>query len=158
VTAGTYTLKGTGGKDVGAFTGLMTLGSPLNITGGLPSSVTRSSGIPLSWTGGNSTDLVVIIGSSGTTTGTGANAVTTTTSFICTTTAGNRGFTVPASITQQLPVSTVTSGVPNGFLAVESTTIPASGNGLFNAPLTAGGTVSASFLGLVGTGAAVNYQ
>lgn len=147
VIAGTYTLKGAGGKDVGAFNASMMLGSPLTITGGLPASVTRNAGLTLNWTGGNATDVVVIAGSSGTS----GNS----TEFICTTTAGKGGFTVPASILQQLPASTASGS----FLAVESATNPAAGSGLFNAPLTGGGSITnATFLGLVGIGATPIYQ
>jgi uncharacterized protein (TIGR03437 family) len=158
VVAGTYTLKGAGGKDVGAFSASMTLGSPLTITGGLPTTVTRSAGLTLNWTGGNSTDLVVIVGSSGTVTGTASSS----TEFICTTTAGKATFTVPASILDQLPAasaSAISAGTASSFLIVESTTSPSAGNGLFSAPLTAGGSISnATFLGLIGTGSNPAYQ
>ena len=45
------------------------------MTGGLPTTVTRSAGLTLNWTGGNASDLVEIIGWSSTTTGTGTSAV-----------------------------------------------------------------------------------
>ena len=45
IIGGQYTLTGSGGKDVGPFTGLVNLGSPLTITGGLPSTVNRSAGL-----------------------------------------------------------------------------------------------------------------
>jgi uncharacterized protein (TIGR03437 family) len=150
VVAGTYTLKGFGGTDVGAFTAQMGLSTPLTITGGLPSTVTRANGLTLSWTGGNSTDVVLIVGSSGTTNGT---------EFVCTTTAGQGKFTVPASVLNQLAASTTTStGTPSGFLTVESSTAPSGSGGTFTAPLTAGGSVSSTFLGLIGTAASVIYQ
>jgi uncharacterized protein (TIGR03437 family) len=147
VIGGQYSLKGAGGKDVGAFSASMNLGTPLTITGGLPTTVTRNAGLPLKWTGGNANDLVLIAGS----VSSGANS---TTEFLCTTTAGAGGFTVPASILTQIPTSSGT----NSFLLVESSTSPTSGNGLFSAPLTAGGNVSGTFLGLIGSGATVTYQ
>ena len=143
--AGTYTLSGNGGKDVGTFSTSLTLGSPLIITGGLPSTVTRGAGLPLSWTGGNSSDIVEIVGLSETTTGTGTNAVTSGAEFICTTTAGKGTFTVPASILTQLPASAT------GVLEVSSGNESAS----FTAPLKAGGSIDlgyfGSFLGIGGT-------
>lgn len=149
IVAGTYTLNGGGGKDVGSFTASVSLGAPLTVTGGLPSSVNRGNGLPINWTGGNSSDIVEIVGSSSTTTSAG----TTTTQFICTTTAGQQTLTVPSSILQQLPATT------QGSLGVFSLVNPTSGNGLFTAPLTAGGKIDVgAFLALIGTGAQVSYQ
>ncbi len=159
IVAGTYTLSGAGGKDVGKFNASVNVGAPLTITGGLPSTVTRSSGLTLNWTGGLSSDLVEIFGSSSSTTGTGNSAVTDTVSFFCLTTAGPGTFTVPASILTQLPAVAVSSSGLGGFLEVVSTINPTSGNGLFTAPLTAGGSIdSGLFIPLVGIGATVAYQ
>jgi len=130
---GTYTLSGAGGADVGKFNASVTLGPPLTITGGLPTTVTRSAGLTLNWTGGNASDLVQIIGYAGTTTGTGANATTDATEFICSTTAGAKTFTVPSSILLQLPAvaaSAITTGAGAGFLEVASSGSPTTGNGL----------------------------
>jgi hypothetical protein len=148
--AGTYALNGTGGTDVGAFNASITIGSPLTITGGLPSTVTRSSGLTLNWTGGLSSDLVEIYGSAST--GTGSN--TTTTSFICLTTAGAGTFTVPSSVLSQLP-AVAASASGGGILAVESGPTPS----IFSAPLKAGGSITnAPFSSLVGIGGLVSYQ
>ena len=147
--AGTYTLSGAGGKDVGSFSTSLTLGSPLIITGGLPSTVVRSAGLPLNWTGGNASDLVVIVGLSETTTGTGSSAFTSGAEFICTTTAGQGGFTVPASILTQLPASAT------GVLDVSSGNSSAS----FTASLKAGGSIDNGYFGsYLGIGAAPAYQ
>ena len=59
-----------------------------------------------------------IVGSTSTTTGTGTSAVTSSTTFICLTTAGQRTFTVPASILSQMPATTA----PPGLLEVASGT------------------------------------
>jgi uncharacterized protein (TIGR03437 family) len=159
IVPGTYTLKGAGGKDVGAFNAAVTLGTPLTVTGGLPASVTRSAGLTLNWTGGNSTDLVEIIGSAGGATGSAA--------FSCITTAGAGTFTVPASILNQLPAVTtqaISQGTSSGFLGVFSTPNPTSssnptGSSLFSAPLTAGGSISnATFLALLGIENSASYQ
>jgi uncharacterized protein (TIGR03437 family) len=150
--AGTYTLNGGGGPDVGSFNTSLTLASPLTVTGGLPSSVNRSSNLTLNWTGGNANDLVEIIGSSSTSTGTGSSAVTTTTSFYCLTTAGKQTFTVPSSILTQLPASTQSNP---GFLDI------ASGNAssTFTANLPKlGGSVTGAFSSFVGSGSQVTWQ
>jgi hypothetical protein len=154
IVPGTYTLKGAGGKDVGPFTASITLGTPLTITGGLPATVNRSAGLTLNWTGGNSTDIVEILGTAGTASG--------STSFECVTTAGPGTFTVPASILNQLPAVTtaaISAGTGSGSLAVFSSPSPASGNGSFSAPLTAGGSITnATFLALLGIDSSAAYQ
>jgi uncharacterized protein (TIGR03437 family) len=157
--AGTYTLKGAGGKDVGAFNSSITMGSPLVIAGGLPATVVRSAGLPLQWTGGNASDLVQIIGFSGTITGTGANASTDSTEFICSTTAGKGSFTVPSSILNQLPAvsaADVQNGKASGFLEVISTVNPST----FTANLVQTGKPIdlGLFLALSGTGGLAAFQ
>jgi uncharacterized protein (TIGR03437 family) len=140
--AGTYTLNGSGGTGVGPFTASVTIGPPLTITGGLPATVNRSSGLSLNWTGGNSTDYVEILGDAFTLSN---STVTGGASFACITTAGAGGFTVPSSILTQLPAisaAQIAAGTGEGLLAVYSGTISTSGNGLFNAPLVGGGTIT----------------
>jgi hypothetical protein len=162
IVAGQYRLNGAGGRDVGSFNASVNLGAPLTITGGLPATVVRANGLPLSWSGGNSSDIVQIMGYAGTNSGTGANVTVDATLFICTTTAGAGGFTVPASILTQLPAVTaaqITSGAATGFLQVMSLVNPSEGNGLFSAPLTAGGTIDTGiFTAATGTGTLPAYQ
>jgi hypothetical protein len=152
--AGQYTLSGKGGKDVGAFNVSINLGTPLVLNPALPSTVTRSAGLPLSWTGGNSSDTVEIIGYSGTTTTSGTTATTNATEFVCTTTAGTGGFAVPASVLSQLPATASTASGGTGFLEVSSGPAPTP----FSPSLTAGGNVSSIFGAFIGTGALVTYQ
>jgi hypothetical protein len=153
--AGTYTVAATGGTGVGKFNASITLGSPLTVTGGLPSTVSRSSPLPIGWTGGASTDVVAIIGYSGTTTGTGTSAVSTVTGFTCTTTAGTGGFTVPVSVLGQLLATPSTTAGGTGFLEVSSGPAPVS----FAPPLTgSSSTVAATFSASVGTAGTVTYQ
>ena len=149
--AGTYTIGGAGGNDVGPFSASITIGSPLTITGGLPSTVPRSSDLKLNWTGGNPSDLVEIFGSAST--GSGSN--TTMTSFICMTTAGPGTFTVPASVLSQLPAVTANATGSGGTLAVESGPTPST----FSAPLKPSGSITnAAFSSFVGIGGLVTYQ
>jgi len=154
--AGTYTVAGAGGADVGKFSTSVTLGAPLALAGGgLPGTVNRSAGLTLNWSGGNPSDLVEIIGSSGTTSGTGTSAVTDSWTFICTTNAGAGTFTVPSSILLQLPAISASSTTGSGLLEFASAVSPAT----FSAPLTAGGSVTNStFAALLGFGSIVSYQ
>jgi uncharacterized protein (TIGR03437 family) len=160
--AGQYRLNGAGGTDVGQFNASVNLGAPLTITGGLPATVVRANGLPLAWSGGNSSDIVTIFGYAGTNSGTGANIVVDATAFTCTTTAGAGGFNVPASILTQLPAvsaAQVTAGSASGYLQVISTVNPTAGNGLFTAPLTAGGNIDAGiFTAATGIGNLPAYQ
>jgi uncharacterized protein (TIGR03437 family) len=159
--AGLYKLSGGGGADVGSFNASVNLGSALTISGGLPSTVTRGNGLTLNWTGGNSTDVVTIFGLAGQNVGTGANATVDATEFFCTTTAGAGTFTVPKEILNQLPAVTAAAmqaGTATGFLEVSSSVNPTASNGLFTAPLTAGGTANGTFLATFGTGSQTSFQ
>jgi uncharacterized protein (TIGR03437 family) len=97
--AGVYTLKGGGGKDVGPFSATLTLGPQYAITGAFPTTVNRSAGLTLSWTGGNSTDSLAVIGASTASSGNSA-------SFACYAIGGAGTFTIPPSILNQLPAGT----------------------------------------------------
>jgi uncharacterized protein (TIGR03437 family) len=157
--AGTYTLAGAGGNDVSSFGSIsLTLGSPLTLSSPLPTAVIESAGLTLNWTGGNSTDVVEIIGASGTITGTGANQITSTTEFVCTTTAGQKTFTVPPSILTQLPTVTPAQEAANtatGLLEISSGPPPVS----FNATLKKdGSTIPSTFSAFVGTAGLCTYQ
>jgi uncharacterized protein (TIGR03437 family) len=150
--AGGYSLSGTGGNDVGSFSTSLTLASALTLSSPLPTTVNRSSPLTLNWTGGNASDMVEIIGGSSTTSGTGANQVTSTTDFICLTTAGQKTFTVPASVLSQLPATPAGS---SGLLEV------ASGNqsATFSPTLKANGsTIPSTFGSFLGIGSTPTYQ
>ncbi len=151
--AGTYTLNGAGGTDVGSFNTSLTLGSPLTITGGLPTTVSRSSPLTLNWTGGGiSSNMVEIIGSTSSTSGTGSSAVTSTASFFCLTTVGQGTFTVPASILGQMYATTSTN---LGLLEVAS----GSSSNPFSATLKAdGSTIAGNFASFLGVGSTPTYQ
>jgi uncharacterized protein (TIGR03437 family) len=158
LTAGTYTLSGAGGTQVGKVNASIALGTPLSITGGLPSSVNRSQDLTINWTGGNPSDVVQITGYSGATSGSGQNTTINATEFICTTTAAPGTFTVKSSILSQLPqvsASAISSGNQIGFLAVYSSPNPTT----FSAPLVAGGAIdNSTFAAFVGTGTLAAYQ
>jgi uncharacterized protein (TIGR03437 family) len=150
--AGTYSLSGLGGADVGSFNTSITLSSPLTITGGLPSTVNRSVPLTINWTGGNSSDLVEIIGTTSSTTGTGANAVVSTAEFLCLTTAGQGTFTVPASVLSQLYATTATNP---GSLEVASGNLSTT----FSATLKSdNSTIPGLFGSFLGIGATPQYQ
>jgi uncharacterized protein (TIGR03437 family) len=151
--AGTYTLNGAGGADVGTFSNVsLSLASPLVITGGLPTTVVRSTPLTLNWTGGNASDLVEIIGSTSSTSGTGSSAVISSAAFYCLTTAGAKTFTVPASILGQMYATKTTSG---GLLEVASGNLTTT----FSPSLKSDGSAIPSLFGsFLGVGATPSYQ
>jgi uncharacterized protein (TIGR03437 family) len=166
ISAGTYTLTGAGGADVGAFTASINVNPPLTVTGGLPSTVNRSQNLPIAWTGGGS-DLVEIVGSSAVLISGSAsanNAVYDSATFICTTTADKGSFSVPSSILLQLPATPAdafTNGTGFGSLSVYTSSLPNAGtkNGFFTAPLKAGGNIDFGiFLAGIGTSSLPTYQ
>ena len=158
ILAGTYTLTGAGGTDVGPFNTSITIGPPLTLNNPLPATVTESAGLTLNWTGGNASDVVEIVGYSGTISGTGANEITNATEFICTTTAGQKTFTVPASILTQLPTisaAQVAAGTASGSLEVLSSATPVN----FNATLKKDGSnIPSSFASIIGISGSALYQ
>jgi hypothetical protein len=157
---GTYTLSGIGGKDAGKFNASITIGSPISISGALPSTILRSEGLTIRWTGGNPSDVVRIMGTAGTSTNAGTSATVDQTEFLCTVAASAGGFTVPASVLLELPTADPYSlnlkarRFETGSLEVMSSAMPAA----FTAPLADGGSVNGILAGWLGTGAVVRYR
>jgi uncharacterized protein (TIGR03437 family) len=132
ILAGTYSLTGSGGTAVGPFNTSITIGPPLVLSSPLPTTVTESAGFTLNWTGGNTSDVVNITGATSTSTGTAANKVYTATGFICTTTAGQKTYTVPpAVLTQLVPATSGSLDVSSGVGSVNfSATLKADGSNI----------------------------
>jgi len=144
LTQGTYTIAGTGGPDIGAFTASVNL--PGNLTWSnrdtIADPIPRGSDLNITWTGG-STGLVTIAGMAlAQTGGTLQDAIYSGTLFTCTAQASAGSFTVPSSVLQQLPVVSgdMTSG-SFGILSVVAAPDSTKGQGVFPAPLAAGGTM-----------------
>jgi uncharacterized protein (TIGR03437 family) len=117
--AGSYTAdNGGGGPDVGSFNASLTVPQPLvwenqdQLT-----SVTRSQGVNVRWSGGAADSLVTIIGSSSAKVG----DATVSGTFICTERQPALQFTVPAIVTLSLPGTPAGSTTGGGILGVSST-------------------------------------
>jgi hypothetical protein len=96
--AGTYTVTGSGGKDVGAFSASITLRPGLTWTNRAAiNTIDRKVPFSLNWTGGTAGEEVLIIGY-GTDQKVKANS-----GFLCSAPAGSGSFTVPASVMGNLP-------------------------------------------------------
>ena len=120
---GTFSITGPGGPDVGAFTGAITVTTPLNWTNAAAvTDVTRANGQTVTWTGGDPSGSVVIVGAS--TSGTDPGSVGA--SFACYAKSSDGSFTIPAQVLLAVPPSVVVQTVPTGSLAV----------GIFSAPKT----------------------
>lgn len=124
----------------------MTIPTVLNVSN-MPSQVTRSAGLTLNWTGGASSDQVLIGGLATNK----VNGVDTGAEFSCLTTAGAGTFTVPSSILNQLPA--VTQAALTAQTGTTGLTViwSVSGAGQFSAPLTAGGSITNANFGASGT-------
>jgi uncharacterized protein (TIGR03437 family) len=123
--AGAYSVTGTGGKDVGAFSASIAVPPPLTWTNrDSISSVVRAQGQLITWSGGDSTGTVQITGSS--TTGSSKDSYGAV--FTCNAKASDGRFTIPASVLLSLPPSVVVSAggtdVPTGALIVGAVTAP----------------------------------
>ena len=122
--SGVFHIAGTGGADVGAFNASMTLGTPVVWTNRDEiNTVNRAAGLPLTWSGGDASKLVLIAGG-------GAESDTAAAAgFFCFVPSAPGQFTVPASMLGNLPSSS--SGSAIGVLAVGS--VPSSGYPTFTA-------------------------
>ena len=157
--SGKYQLSGGGGADVGSFTASVSAGQPVAISGGLPAAIDRSKDLTLSWTGGSAGSLVSVTAISGMITGGPTTGpIYTGARLICTTRADAGSITIPSNFLIRLPkMPDANNGI--GYLAVSSLGQPVQGDGMFAAPLTAGGNIDQGFfLGTLGTFTSATYQ
>jgi len=111
---GTFTFKGSGGSVspfIGPFTASLTFPNPiLNWTNSNnAATVTRSSGLPITWTGGSSGTYVIMSGSSSATT----SGQSVSGSYVCIAPVSAGSFTVPSYVLGTLPAGTGTTSVSN---------------------------------------------
>lgn len=141
IAQGTYTLTGTGGLNIGAFTASTPVPALLDWTNrSTISMVNRSSPLQLNWTGGGASDLVTITGISANLVGGTENApVFDSGVFVCIARASAGTFSVPANILSQLPATTgsVENGASLGSLALALTGDGSTGR--FQAPVVGDG-------------------
>ena len=119
---GAYTVTGTGGKDVGPFSAtitipaLPTLVSPLNSTN---LTVTRSSGMSVTWTGGGGNLQIYLSSATSNTYSTGSTA-------LCTAAASAGTFTIPPYVLLALPAG----NFGHFFLGSAQSDVPFTATGL----------------------------
>jgi uncharacterized protein (TIGR03437 family) len=155
---GTYTLAGPGGADVKAFSVSLDVPGSFLWTNeaSLANPIPRSTGMPITWTNGGS-GLVTITGVA--MVPAGGPGLFDMSMFICTSPATAGNFTVPSSVLQQLPaVSSDSTSGSVGTLAVSADS-DASKQGIFSAPLTAGGTLDQGLFSYsIGTTKSTGWQ
>jgi uncharacterized protein (TIGR03437 family) len=149
IAEGTYTMAGTGGPDVGAFSASIAVPGSFTWTNQatLPDSIPRNTPLTITWTGGG-TGLVNVSGyGAARIGGTETDPLLDATVFTCIYQAPANSGTVPTSVLQQLPQvgSDPTSG-SFGSLSVLALPDPSKA-GTFTAPLTAGGNLDVGFFG-----------
>ncbi len=161
VSAGTFTIAGPGGSEVGAFTASVNVPQPITWTNQTPltaSPIIRSSGVTVTWSGAGANDLVTVLGSSGARTGgTATNPVYLMATFVCLARGDAGTFSVPSSVLTQLPPTTGTLPDNIGILGIAQASVSAT-NGRFTAPLTAGGTADGLFTYSIGSVGNVTWQ
>ena len=130
-----YTVAGTGGSSVGAFTVTDTTSLPdAKLSGLVGQSISRSSDLTVQWTGGNSAlenGQVTIAGYSGT----GTDVTSVASSFICKAPVSAQRFTIPSWVLSTLPASgsymVGATSIPIGYIWIgqdnQPTTFQASG-------------------------------
>jgi len=153
--AGTYTLTGAGGADVGPFTASVRISSPPAWTNrDAVTQVTRSNPLTVNWTPGPADDIVTVLGIAGNRMGgTAANPVFEGAVFTCAARANAGTLTVPVSILQQLPMANAItiSGLNLDFSSIGLLQVGSANagltNGRFTAPLRAGGEIDFGLFG-----------
>jgi uncharacterized protein (TIGR03437 family) len=122
--AGSFTITGTGGASIGAFTARTAVQTPLtwtNMNKDATFNITRESGQTVTWTGGDQAGTVTISGQSSNL----GSAAAVGAAFICTANASDGQFTIPGAVLQSLPVTGTAAGQQLGSLSVGTTTPPA---------------------------------
>ncbi len=140
---GAYTISGPGGKDVGAFSASITVGTPLTWTNQAQvNTVNRSQDLSLTWSGGDSGANIVILG------GSSDQKTKKTGGFFCLAPANSNSFTVPANILQDLPVTGSVIGSSDSLSMIAIGALPMANPPSFTAPgLTAGRVFATSIAG-----------
>jgi hypothetical protein len=130
-----FAFSGAGGKDVGAFTAVVALSNPIQWTNmSSISTVNRSEGVTVNWTGGAPNSFVTVSGAWG---------LTGSFSFTCRAPLSAGQFTVPAWVLGQMPTGP-------GLLTMENDT--------FSASFTAAGLTYGRISGAVSNTVSVTYQ
>jgi hypothetical protein len=162
LTQGAYTISGTGGTHIGAFSANINFPGLFTWTNeaAVPAVIPRSQSLPVTWTGGGD-GLVTISGFAGAQAGgTLTDPIYDVAAFTCSAPASAGSFTIPSSVLQQLPQVSgdLTTGAI-GNLSVFAIPDPSKGQGVFTAPLVGGGNIDFGFFSYaVGSAKTVGFN
>lgn len=116
---GSFTVTGSGGPDVGAFRATVNMGSQVNWNNRSQlTTITRASGATVTWTGGDSSQVVLLAGGS-TNQDTKASG-----GFFCLSPATSHSFTIPAATLADVPPTGATAGLSGSLGAVMVLSLP----------------------------------
>jgi uncharacterized protein (TIGR03437 family) len=162
LTQGQYTIAGTGGTHIGAFSANINFPGLFTWTNeaAVPAVIPRSQNLSVTWTGGGD-GLVTVTGFAGSQAGgTQTDPIYDVAAFSCIAQASAGNLTVPSSVLQQLPqVSGDLASGAIGNLTVFAIPNPAAGQGVFTAPLVGGGNIDFGYFSYaVGSSKTVGYN
>jgi hypothetical protein len=145
---GNWTIKGTGGSDVGAFSATIPVPTMLNCSPSCDiSSIDRKQPLTIKWTGGgNGAQDYVEVAGFGTTPSTADPSKNVSVLFACTAKASDLTMTIPVSVLAQMPTSSADPLAANTGALLIINGLGSSGTS-FTAPMTAGGNLDAGYFG-----------
>ncbi len=147
---GGWTIQGSGGPDVGAFTTTLTVPDPLTCTNcdGI-NLIDHTQPLRVTWTGGGGSSDYVQVGGTSTAPSIADPAKNVVVVFSCTARASDGQFTVPVNVLNQMPKSAADITASNtGALVLVN--VLGNSTTAFTAPLTAGGSLDLGFFGYAG--------
>jgi hypothetical protein len=148
ISEGRYTITGTGGSQVAAFSAALDVPGSFTWTNQntIPDTIPRSSNLTINWTGGGSGLVTIAGGSLSQTGGTQTAPIYTAGLFSCVAPASAGTFSVPSNILQQIPPAANSAEQGSiGTLTVAAVPDASRGQGQFTAPLVGGGSLDQGF-------------
>ena len=144
---GSWTIKGTGGTDIGAFSATIPVPAAFNCSPSCDiTSIDRTKPLTITWTGGGTAQDYVQVAGFASAPSVADSTKNVSVLFACTAKATDLSLTVPVSILSQMPTSSADPLAPNtGALLVINGL--GSSSTSFTAPLTAGGNLDAGYFG-----------
>ena len=144
IEAGQWTMQGTGGPDIGAFTACIAVPAPLNCTNcDSIGAIDRTQPLTVTWTGGGGSQDSVQIGGLSTAPSTADPTKNIAVVFSCSARASDQTFTVPVGVLSQMPPSSADPNAANNGVLILVNVL--GGSNTFTAPLTAGGNLDLGF-------------
>ncbi len=134
--SGSYTIRGTGGRDIGAFTATVNLGPPVTWTNrDQISDINRNADLTITWSGGSADQAVVIVG------GTNDENNKRSGVFYCVVPATDGRFVVPAAVLAAIPPTPAQISELDASSSLAVVALPIANPATFTAPGLDTGTI-----------------